>query len=211
MGRLDELVATTWYHLGEEDPNSALRTANQALVLEGNNPKALECMGEVQSELGNTEDAIHYFERALGFTQKTALKQRLARAYMNHEKYGTALRLYEKLVRSNPQDIRSWYGIGAVHKELKNWDKTINAYRKVINIGIKTKIREGWLKGMPSTRGVDLAARFSEYRFTDAAYRGLISSLVEKERYVDMFKNIFAWKAFQARFLVYQFLSKLKP
>jgi predicted O-linked N-acetylglucosamine transferase (SPINDLY family) len=129
------------------NPRKALEFLGKAI--DGDPENKLACvahmnMGFAHTQLGNLEDALTSYERAI------AIKPNYAEAYCNRgaaqeslRRASAALASYDRAIDINPAYADAYFNRGNVLRELREFEAAIESYDKAIALNPRTKFAHG--------------------------------------------------------------------
>lgn len=106
----DAWILLGFSYLNLEKYLFALSSFEQAYNLDSSWPASQYFLGLTYSELSQFDDAIIYMNYALenGFEPSAIVKQKLADLYLETENYKESVKVYEEILKYNPQDVNAF-------------------------------------------------------------------------------------------------------
>ena len=49
-------------------------------------------------------------------------------------RYGDSINRWEKMVKTNPEDITSWIVLGQLYERIRDWNKALECYNKALKV-----------------------------------------------------------------------------
>jgi len=104
--------------------------ANHSLQAQCQNALAL-----VQTELGNIDDAISAYQRAISLSPETEfLWSNLGQLLAKNERNEEAINAFKKALSCSPQDFLSWDGVGHIYNKFGVYQNAISAFERALEI-----------------------------------------------------------------------------
>jgi tetratricopeptide (TPR) repeat protein len=92
-------------------------------------------LGGIYSELGQIDDAIQSYQRAIEFDPTDEHSwNNLGKLYSDLGQSGEAVQAYQKAIELAPKYTSPWNGLGNLYKDLGQTDQAIMAYEKAIEL-----------------------------------------------------------------------------
>lgn len=89
----------------------------------------------VQTELGQTDDAIHSYSEAIRLAPEQIFAwANLGSLYLQLDRDDQALGAFKKAVEFNPSDPISWNGLGNAHFKLRQHHEAVAAYKRSVEL-----------------------------------------------------------------------------
>jgi len=128
-------IIGTLYHK-QNKLNQAEESIQRSLDLNPKNADSYNILGMISNRLGNYDDAIKYFRRAIELApERAAFKFNLANIYRTHLKeYKKAAELYEQSLNIDPNKFTTWNNLGITYMAMKNYDNAERCLKKCIQI-----------------------------------------------------------------------------
>ncbi|MDO8589203.1 MAG: tetratricopeptide repeat protein [Armatimonadota bacterium] len=105
---VEELIAEGNAAFDAHNRQAAIEAYEKALEMDPHNPDVLTDTGTMYLELGNTQKAIEYFQRAANESPEHAnSRYNLAIAFMSAKRYGEAAMAFREYLRISPNDDRA--------------------------------------------------------------------------------------------------------
>ena len=112
----------------------AMRIYEQILKIDATHPDALHLLGLSHHQLGNTEKAIEYINKAIGAAPKVpTLHNNLGEAYRLGGQLGSAQKCYEKALQLQPDHVGAHNNLGIVLSEQGRHEDALNSYQRSLN------------------------------------------------------------------------------
>lgn len=104
--------------------------SDQSLQAQCQNALAL-----VQKELGNIDDAVSSYQRALSLSPESEfLWNNLGQLLAKNERNEDAIQAFNKALSCSPRDFLSWDGVGHIYLKLGVYQNAISAFEKALEI-----------------------------------------------------------------------------
>ncbi|MBQ2592969.1 MAG: tetratricopeptide repeat protein, partial [Candidatus Riflebacteria bacterium] len=115
----------------------ALDACKVVTEFDSEDPRGYFETGDVYHRMGDTKQAICYFEKALE-KDKTYIPAYLNMAEIEHDSgnQDETIKLYQKVIRINPNFAQGYYELGKVYQEIKENEKALSNLRKAIELDI---------------------------------------------------------------------------
>ena len=89
----------------------------------------------VQTELGNIDEAIFAYKRALSLSPESEfLWNNLGQLLAKNERNEEAINAFNKALSRSPQDFLSWDGVGHIYNKIGVYQKAISAFERALEI-----------------------------------------------------------------------------
>ena len=125
------------------------------------NPNSFDAQywyGRMTQKQGKVKDSISIYLRALEIDQNHAETHgRVAGLYLSEQKSGSALNHAQRATDLNPDDMVSWYALAICHKDAKQYDKAIGAYKQAAQGTINKEMLKGWYESHAALKNHDKA------------------------------------------------------
>ena len=93
-------------------------------------------LGEIYADQKDYHSALQNFGFALQSTKdpkrKSEIRNAIGQTYYNQGEYEKAFETYELALKGDPDNIFTKFYIAHLHEYLKNWDKSIDGYKRII-------------------------------------------------------------------------------
>ena len=115
----------------------ALEACKAVTEFDSEDPKAYFEAGDVYHKMGDTAQALAYFQKALE-KDKTYIPAYLNMAEIKHDEGNKdeTIKLYQKIIRINPNFAQGYYELGRVYQEIGENEKALSNLRKAIELDI---------------------------------------------------------------------------
>jgi tetratricopeptide (TPR) repeat protein len=125
-------IGTAQREMGELD--KALASFQKVLEQEANNPGALVATGDVLVAQGKLDEAVTYFEKAIGQTTDEVIPFNVAEIYFNQGNTAKALEYYQTAATRKPDWPEPHLKMGYAHLNAGNMDAAIASFQKVVEV-----------------------------------------------------------------------------
>jgi tetratricopeptide (TPR) repeat protein len=135
----------------------------QAAELAPDHPDLIYNLGVVYLEMGKHEKATEQFRRCLdvdGLAPDARMGLGLCYAGMNRRK--EALGEFEEVAKIRPSDPQVWYNIGVLSFELRDFERSKEAFQKAENLGYKGGGIREFLKAIAGMRTREARMAYNE-------------------------------------------------
>ena len=157
LGRMAHLAAE---ELGK--PNKAIELLRQILDLIGEDPAALNALGNLYAIQENWSDLVDVLERevvaASEDDMRVAIHHDLGRVW--YEKLGrdrTAIESWERALDIDPGDTKALFSIASVHRTNESYSDLVDTLHRIVDVGAST-LDEARLEGVV----MELASLYAE-------------------------------------------------
>ena len=127
----------------KKDAKKSIQFVTNALEISSSikeNAEAYEVLGDINMFWKQFDLAISNYKISVQNIENNDVKLKLARAHKKDENHQESLKAYESINEkelSNYQKVVLYEGMGDVYKDLKQYDASINTYRKGLQIAVK--------------------------------------------------------------------------
>ncbi len=119
--------------LHENYVNDALEQLQSIYMRQPSNTMALYTMGYCHERLGNTAQAVEFYQDCLKFKSHLQLpRQRLAAVYMRSSRVDRAIQEYEYLTTEHPEDISSLVLLGYLYVAAGSYVQAVDTFNTAI-------------------------------------------------------------------------------
>lgn len=119
--------------LHENYVNDALEQLQSIYMRQPSNTMALYTMGYCHERLGNTAQAVEFYQDCLKFKSHLQLpRQRLAAVYMRSSRVDRAIQEYEYLTTEHPEDITSLVLLGYLYVAAGSYVQAVDTFNTAI-------------------------------------------------------------------------------
>ena len=117
--------------------DQALEACKLVTELDADDPRAYFETGDVYHRMGDINQAIACFEKALE-KDKSYIPAYLDMAEIKHDSgdFDETVKLYQKVIRINPNFAQGYYELGRVYQEIHEYEKALSNLRKAIELDI---------------------------------------------------------------------------
>jgi len=126
---------------GERKFEDALKSFEKAVGLyskQGAYDQSIGCVqysiGKVYEELRRYDEALVRYNKAYQRLGLPSIENKIARIYLNQEKYPEAIAIYEKMVKENPKDSVFHFGLADAYFKDGQTREAIKEYEKVLEL-----------------------------------------------------------------------------
>jgi len=120
------------------DVEGALKSYNYAIMLQGNNPKALINAGWLFFQIEKNEQALNYLTKAEALIPKDPnITYLVARCHLKLKQHTTAYDCLHKCLSSDPNNHIFWSSLGILFGELKQLKQCYECFKKAVKYDSK--------------------------------------------------------------------------
>lgn len=106
-----------------------------ALSKSGNFFEGLNALGLACANLGENEQALHYYEKASKLKNDSfELSYNLGKIFFNLRRYHEAIEQFDKSIQKRNDFGEAWHSKGAAHKELNQYEEALKSYDQAIKL-----------------------------------------------------------------------------
>ena len=127
------------YFLDRKDLKKAKKIYEIILLSQPNNLDANNNIGLIFYKLGNFEEAIIFFKKAISIDPNFyEAHSNLGAVYKIQKKYDEAKEIYNKIIIINPNYAQAYNNLGVIFEEQNKFDQSKSYYKKAIEINPKS-------------------------------------------------------------------------
>jgi tetratricopeptide (TPR) repeat protein len=178
------LIGLAYSMKGEKD--NALRHLNRSLTLSPGHPTFSVNLARMYLGQGNLDQARQTLEESLKIAPSIPVHHMLGFMFLDEHKGADAFTSFEKAMKLDPRDMRSWYYMGLTHHAYGHFDEAISCYKEALKLmpsdfysnfqlGKVYALRRMWdeaLKHFSAAEGVHKGSP-EVYRYLSQAYVAL--------------------------------------
>lgn len=130
------LVIQKAYQLARENKiSAALKLAQKVYNKDAGNVDLNILMGKIFTTEGNSQNAIHYYKRAIQIDEKAyEAYQLLARQYLAIGERRQAIDILKKIISFNPENLQASYYLASIYAAEKEYSKALAIYEEMLEV-----------------------------------------------------------------------------
>ena len=114
--------------------NEAMICYKKSLEIESNNPGALQNIGYIFKANNQFDEAINFLKKSTEITPDYNLYNNIAEMYLHLRRTSEAIIYYDKAIKMEPNKPESYVGKANALQSIKEFDKAILLYNKILKI-----------------------------------------------------------------------------
>ncbi len=130
-------LAELYYTVG--DYGHALEVVDEVLDIETNRPEALLLKGTTYRDMGKSEEAHQYLQRAIDERPEYLRALELQANLYAQEGNGLAVAYYQRALAITPNDANLYHGLAVFYKDRREFERAIQTYRQCIALNPQHK------------------------------------------------------------------------
>ena len=156
-----ELMVQSSRFLMEGDLETAIKTANQALVLYPNDPDILGELGNYYYANQDFDKAIEYFSESLAIDSSNIdILEQLGSVYFDIKDYSSAVNQFSRVLKHEPKRIYSLLSLGEVAFALDELELAKHYFNRVIEQERDVSFFKSMYDHLKESKGTNVSPRF---------------------------------------------------
>lgn len=129
--------------MGLDDPEKAIELWNRVLDIKGDDPEALEALGELYHGLERWSDLVDVLERGImalmDDQDRIRMYEKLGRIWSTKlERDGSALECWDNILAIEPGNVRALMEKAEIFTRMEEWEDLIDTLNQITDFGVAT-------------------------------------------------------------------------
>ncbi len=129
--------------MGLEDPEKAIELWNHVLDIKGDDPEALEALGELYHGLERWSDLVDVLERGImalmDDQDRIRMYEKLGRIWSEKlERDGSALECWDNILAIEPGNVKALMEKAEIFSRMEEWEDLIDTLNQITDFGVAT-------------------------------------------------------------------------